>query len=71
MTGARRSRLMGHAAVGLCKMPSLERAGFTLTLFDGSVSSPEKQLKRQRNVNDRSVLLQAASSNAPSRQFQC
>ena len=54
-TDARRSRLMEHAAVGLCKMLSLGHADFTLTLFDDSASLPEKQLKRQRSVNDRSV----------------
>ena len=54
-TGARRSRLMEHAAAGLYKMPSLGHAGFTLTLFDGSASLPKKQLKRQWSVNDRSV----------------
>lgn len=54
-TGARRSRLMEHAAAGLHKMLSLGHAGFTLTLFDGSASLPKKQLKRQWSVNDRSV----------------
>ena len=62
---------MEHAAAGLYKMLSLGHAGFTLTLFDGSVSLPEKQLKRHLSVNDRSVLPQAASLNAPSRQFEC
>ena len=54
-TGARRSRLMEHAAAGLYKMLSLGHAGFTLTLFDGSASLPKRQLKRQWSVNDRSV----------------
>ena len=70
-TGARRLRLMEHAAVGLCKMLSLGRAGFTLTLFDGSASLPKKRLKRQWSVNDRSVHPLAASLNAASRQFEC
>ena len=46
---------MEHAAVGLCKMLSLGHADFTLNLFDDSASLPEKQLKRQRSVNDRPV----------------
>ena len=54
-TDARRSRLMEHAAAGLCKMLSSGHADFTLTLFDDSASLPEKQLKRQRSVNDRPV----------------
>ena len=59
MTGARRSRLMERAAADLYTMLSLGHAGFTLTLFDGSASLQKKQLKRQRDVNDRSVPAQS------------